>query len=270
MDFKLFLDDLSAYFGCKTATSLYKKLGGKNSLSMGIRQFQTIHSGQTKPTIGLLMAILRNVEIDLFRPALLSYFHSVSDEAADKKFLSYLSEGLRHSICPPKNSQFADETKIKLYTEEQILFLKSNPELMRLHQKVLLLNRILKKNENTNDMEILCKIGLAQMDGDYIISSANAFKIPTQFNSLPRTTSLSSEYIIEVLRTFLSFEGTENQKLEMVTQMISREHLPQILEETLKLKHWIQSLSQSDVDTSTSIPFIYICFSKALLKGEIA
>lgn len=270
MDFKLFLEDLSAYLGCKSATSLYRKLGGKNSLSMGIRQFQTIHSGQTKPTINLLMAILRNVEIDLFRPALLSYFRSVSDEVADKRFLSYLDEGLRHSICPPKNSQFEDESKIKLYTEDQIRFLKSNPEVMRLHQKVLLFNRILKTNENINDMENLCKVGLALMDGEYITSSASAFRIPTQFNSLPRTTSLSSEYIIEVLKTFLSFEGTENQKLEMVTQMISKEHLPRILEETLKLKKWIQSLSQRDIDTKTSIPFIYICFSKALIKGEIA
>lgn len=270
MHFSLFLSELSYRFGCKTATALYNRLGGKNSLSMGIRQFQTIQSGKTKPTIDLLLAIFRNVEVDLFRPALHSYFHTVADETEDKNILLYLTAGLRHSISPPINTQFEDESKISLYTEDQIRFLKSNPEALRLHQKILLFNKIKKTNESEKEIQDLCRVGLALIDGDDIISSASAYRIPTQFNSLPRTTSLSSEYIIEVLKTFLSFEGTENQKLEMVTQMVSKEHLPKILEETLKLKHWIQSLSQVDIDKDNSAPFIYISFSKALLKGEMA
>jgi hypothetical protein len=243
-------------------------LGGKKTLSMGLRHFQTIYSGQAKPTINLLMSILRNVEYDLYRIAVVSYFKSISDEN-DQKFLNYLEMGLRTSVRPAENLQWKDITSVKLYTEEQINFLKSNPEVLRLHQKILLYKDILLKKEDMTVVDQLCKINLAEINGEFIKSSADAFKIPTEFNSLPRTTRLASEYIIESMKTFLSFEGSENQRLEMVTQAISKEDLPHVLDETKKFKEWIQSLGQKEMIDGDSIPFIYIGFTKGLVKGEI-
>lgn len=55
----------------------------------------------------------------------------------------------------------------------------------------------------------------------------------------------------------------------MVTQAISKEDLNHILNETTKLKQWIQSLGQKEIVEGVSIPFIYIGFAKGLVKGEI-
>lgn len=268
MKFYIFLNQLANDMDCNSATKLYRKLGGKKTLSLGLRQFQFIFSGQAKPTTALLMSILSVIKFDSYKVALLSYFKSVAEED-NSKLISYLEGGLRESVQPPDKKQWDDTSNIRLYTEEQINFLKSNPEVLRLHQKILLFNDVFIRKEDPIVVEQLCKINLAIIDGEHVRSTAEAFKIPTEFNSLPRTTRLASEYIIESMKTFLSFEGSESQKLEMVTQAISKEDLNHILNETTKLKQWIQSLGQKEIVEGVSIPFIYIGFAKGLVKGEI-
>ncbi len=268
MNFHTFLNDLGNELNCNSATKLYKKLGGKAKLDIGLRQFQIIFSGQSKPTTALLMAVLRNVEFGSYRTALQAFFQSVAGEE-DSNFLNYLEVGLRESIRPPDKQQWKNIPEVKLYTEEQIHFLKSNSEALRIHQKILLLNEIPIRDEESPIIEQLCKIKLAKIANNRIVSTAEAFKIPSEFNSLPRTTRLASEYIVESMRTFLSFEGSESQKLDMITQAISKEDLPHILDETAKLKKWIQSLGQKEIVEGSSVPFIYIGFAKGLVKGEI-
>lgn len=271
MKFSIFLSDLCIKLECNSATKLYRKLGGKKNLSVGLRQFQTIFSGQSKPTIDLFISIVKMIDYSLYRQALLAYFASLTSESDDiSQFLNYLNVGLRDSIKPPEKQQWSNQSKIRLYTEDQISYLKSNPDALRLHHKILLHDKLLLKNENDLLVSGLIQKDLARIEKDHIISTADAFKIPTEFNSLPRTTRLSSEYIIESMKTFLSFEGGDNQRFVMLTQNISKNDLTLILDESEKFKAWIQSLGQKDHDEINSVPFIYVGFSKGLIKGEIA
>jgi hypothetical protein len=269
MNFYTFLNELCGILECNSATKLYKKLGGKKTLSMGLRQFQSIFSGHAKPTIDLLMAVLRNIDFNWYRTATLAYFKSIGTDE-DSNFIKYLEIGLRESVRPPDKKQWSENLEVKIYTEDQIKFLKSNPEVLRLHQKILLYQHIQLKSEDLTVVNQLCQINLAKIENNFIKSTANAFKIPTDLNSLPRTTSLASEYIIESMRTFLSFEGSENQRLEMVTQTISRNDLQHVLDETTKFKFWIQSLGQNEFTEEDSTPLIYVGFAKGLVKGEMA
>jgi len=271
----VFLNKLNRFFNvlcdqleCENASQLYSKLGGKDALEIGLRQFQIICAGKAKPTVGLLLTLLRNIKPDFYKEAIIAFFESLSDPTKDKEILTYLNDSLRPSTSPPIKKQWLATKNELFYSESQLNFLKSNPEALRLHQRVLFYESVELNFNEKNVASELEKYGLVKIIENKLVCTGTSFRIPTELNSPPRITRLSSEYIVECLRNFLSFEGSTNQKFDMVTQFVSKKNADYIFNELMGLKEYIRSLGQAE-QSDDSIPIIYIGFSKLLLKGEL-
>ena len=92
--------------------------------------------------------------------------------------------------------------------------------------------------------------------------------MPNFETSSPSDLREGNSFIVETLKTFISYEGDENQNLNYVCANLDRDSAIKIQNELSKIKETCLSLAQDD-SNKTNVPFVMVSFGKLLTKKDL-
>ncbi len=276
MNFAGFLEQRRKNLNLSTVKAHYEELGGFEKLGITVRHFQQISSGARPPTDRFLAVLLGQIGANEKKVAVLAYFHSTLEKCPDERsaLLEYLEQYLFPAMDQEKKSIWQDSRQRQMmFSEEQLKYLASNAEALRLHQRISLFDRVEKEGCRVPaaTQERMADLDLIRIDEKELLPSTDLYRIPTFENSGPRAVALGTDYILKFLDIFVSREGSPRQELHCTMQLIDEAHLPRIIEQVRNLKHWIQSLSSStQSEKAVRIPLLFAGLAKGLDKRELS
>jgi len=273
MNFAQFLERWKTQQKITTTTDLFQELGGERELGIKLRQFREIESGKTAPSTPLLIMLFDRLHGSEKKDLIVAFMESLTELKGRKKGKAIL-EYLQQSLIPPlektSNSLWDSGLAHMTYSAEQLEFLSSNTDAMRLHKKVLLLDKLPLSRSNVKkaDLQRLKELELVDFDAKNIFPSRIAYRIPNYKDSSARLVAKASDYIMKHVDVYISKEGSEKQQLAYALQMVDKTAAPRILEQIESFKKWVQSLASRDSGENV-VPIIFLGFAKQLEEREL-
>ena len=269
MNFKDFLKEHRTKNGFASAREQFESLGGEQSLGMSLRNFQLVESGQRPPTEKTLMAIFRKISVNDYKQAILSFFTSHST-SHDSQLLDFLETNLKPAENRNPKGFFEDGRNFMMYTAEQLDFLSSQPDAMRLHHRLNLWEKLShdELQSQQNIVKKLMELSLAENSLDGIKTSRSYFRVPSFQNSPPSVVRKATQFYKAVFQNYVSEEGSPQQQINFSMQFVTHTLATQILEQVVSLRRWIQSIAV-DKPAPGLAPFVFLSFSKKLERHEV-
>jgi hypothetical protein len=272
MKFSEYLNYLKDKKKCNSITELYTTLGGQESLEMSLRNFQVISSGHQQPTIQMLFNIVKHIDKQEYKRALISFFNSFVDEKeADelKSFLTFINNFLpapneiEKAVWLPSNREE--------YSQKQLDFLAENQDAMKVHIATTLYGKIEKDQLSKNQqllVDDLEKLNLVKIKKNHIIPSNVSWRLPKYDSSSPAAVRRGNKLTASILEQYLLHEGGESQEFSLIVQTIKKDQLDTVKEEFQRLSFWIKSLTVDSEESQDTVPIISILFTRNLDKKD--
>ncbi|MGK5088564.1 hypothetical protein WDW86_13480 [Bdellovibrionota bacterium FG-2] len=271
MNFSEFLKERRAQKNIATSKDHYEELGGEKVLGISLRHFQQIESGKHPPSEALLTILFSKVPASARRTVVLAYFLSVfSDNNANKPLLSYLEQHLSPAIESESKSLWESTKRLMMYSEEQLDYLTQNPDALRFHRRILLLDREPKDQcpLTKEKLKKMVSLDLITISGNEILPSRTVYRIPHFDNSSPRLVGKATDYIFKQVEVYSAREGAADQELSYAMQMVSHSTAERILEQMRVFKRWVQSLASTDVGPGVS-PLLFVGLVRKIDRREL-
>ncbi len=273
MDFGEFLRSRQANKLFTSTKDHFDSFGGEDALGISLRHFQQITASKRPPNEKLLQTIFKKIDHSERKEIIKSFFVSLLNNSEGKdEIINYIDQYLYPSIEKSQNNIWDSPKDRMFFSEEQIDFLVSNEESLKLHQRLVLFN---------NEKLSTCKterLTLQKMEQLYLIKIIEnnifpyreLFRIPTYENSSPKLTAKGTKLILKFLDIYLSKEGHADQEVVMQMQLVTPDSAKKILDQIKSFKKWVQSLATDNTNYNGKlIPFFYSSFGKKLEDRDL-
>jgi hypothetical protein len=267
MKFNKFLLYLKEKRNCDSFAELYALLGGQESLNMSLRNFNLLASGQLLPTIQVFTVIFDSIKPEEYANSIRSF---MATHTTDKSNLNkFLNTNLLEVLQKPKNSVWNSVNEVQ-FTVEQLSYLSKNQKALRIHHKILLDDKI-NISDFPKDQKIideLIKVGLAEKKGNFLSYQKPYLKLPNFKDSPPSELREGNNFIAETFKTFLSFEGDDNQTINYVCANLDKDSALKMHQELIRIKELCLQLAQNS-NHEKNVPFLMISLGKTLVNKEL-
>jgi hypothetical protein len=271
MNFADFLKKIRTQKAIATAKEHYEALGGQEVLGISLRHFQQIEAGKYPPSEKLLAALFGKVPASDRRAVVLAYFRSVFESSQEgDSLVQYLDKHLLPALESEKKSIWESNRRLMMYSEAQLDYLIQNPDALRFHKRILLLESVPVKSCELSKKKLkeLEELDLIEMKSSEIAPSRTLYRLPHYDNSSPRAVAKATDYILKHIDLYVSKEGSTAQELSYAVQMVSPAVAEQVLEQLRAFKRWVQSLASKDIGPQVR-PLIFVGFAKQLESKEL-
>lgn len=274
MTFSLFLKQLKHRRGIKSSKDHYNTLGGEEDLKISLRHFQDIESGKHPPSEEVFVKVFNQLESLYKKDCLLSYLTSKLQDVNDaSSVVEFIDSSVKLTIPSEKKDYWDSKLdQYKEYTKEQLTFLSSFDDALRLHKRLLLYDNERVSIESIKiEKSILQKmkeLKLIKTDGKYISVNSSYSRVPRFESSTPSTLSSATNFILENINAFIAKEGSETQGLFYASQLMDRDAATKVISTQENIKGEIHALA-SDKPTENCVPFVFVSFCKILDKKEL-
>lgn len=272
MQFSVFLKERKEQLGFHTVQELYDHYGGGARLEVSFRQFQNIESGKTPPSADLLAKVFDKEPVAHHQPIIQAFFEShLSNKTYAAGLLKYVSKHLTHAL--EEGSYSWDAVEYRPYSESQLSFFLDNPEAMRFHHKLMLYERLPKKEITISERQILEmeKLELIERDLKQIRPSIKRYRLPRYGAAGPRLVARAHQMIFKHVELYASLEGSEKQEVAYALQFVDKTIAKAARLQLRSLKEWVQShVSLKDPTKDPNlVPMVFVGFCKELEDKEI-
>lgn len=270
INFSNFLENLKSELNCKSASELYRSLGGSESLNIERRNFMMLYSDERKPSLELLGALFRVLPSHLRKNLFVSFFSSHFQDS-NSALSEYVDVNLVGSTARIEKSIW-DTEDFQTLTGPQLEALSRDPELLRTHHALMLYDQI--PHESVPEhvqgrLRKLVDMGIAAEEEGSFSSTNSIFLYPFKKGSAPRSTiAASHEVMMQTVRNYLQFEGDDDQEIGLLIQLVSKDNLETIVNESRRFKNWIRSLTSKPTDTD-SVPMLWVSCLRTMTKKEL-
>lgn len=270
MNFPDFIRDLKTKLKAKNIADLYRILGGEEKIGISLRHFQSVENGSRTPPEALFVNLYKAIRPTDKKAFVISYLTSLLASVDSEQIISYLEKYLSPEIEQTQKNIWDSRSSV-YFTDDQVEFLINNPDCFKFHKKLILQERIplnlamIKKSK----IEEMKNLDLVSLKGKYILPFSTLCRLPTRETHGPKSVATASRYILKHLDVFLSREGTDKQALGYGFQMVSETNAKRIHEQIISLKKWVQSLAATTTDKESTVPLVFVGFSKAIEWKEL-
>lgn len=274
MNFSLFLKRLKLMNNLKSTKDLYESLGSEKMLKVKYRQFVQVENGTAKPNIEILLAAFGYSVPSEHNTLIASYFDTLLEDVeidSKEKLLEYLKVCLNPGLGSHQDKTRNKKRQLDIISEEKLKLLNGDNVCLRLHEKVVLFEKLSVKELSTEELRVVPKLinaDIIKREGSFIKPLFANYRLPTKDNSPLRAVSEGNKYILNLLNNFISYEDDESQELSYATGLFEPEVANKIKEQMITFKKWIQS-EVSEKNYDHLVPMIYIAFGKKLKKQQI-
>jgi hypothetical protein len=123
----------------KSASSLFKILGGEKKLEIKLRNFLQIYSQERHPSLKVFLKILEQLPLEEYKSAIISFFSTAGNATKQSnKLLNYLEKNLTVAIDKKSPSIWDKVDSVRVLNDVQLKYLNSNPEALRFFNLLLL------------------------------------------------------------------------------------------------------------------------------------
>lgn len=272
MTFSIFLKNLKEKYELKSTVELFNHLGGKDKLSMTIRNFSLLESGDLAPSIAAFSSIFRQLQSDEYRDAVLSYFNTNVEEAQNKELLGYLTNNLSFSRFKVEKVASSKSDDRLGFNSDQLSYLIENVEAMKLLNKIVLFKEVPKSSLTAKQdlVKKLKQLKLINEDRKSLLPTSFKYKLPSFSDSSSKNVRLASKLILNQIDTFISEEGTIKQTFAYAFHLLTSYQIKLINDEINRIKSLISDFafenSESNVDSL--IPYLFVGFGKEIEQKE--
>ena len=269
MDFAEFLLKRKMKFNFSTTKEHYDSLGGQTGLSMTLRHFREIESGNQKPPEKLFEVLFNKVSLGEKKELVVAYFNSTLSSKTSKLVGDFIEKTMM-SAPPTAENIWNTKTLSAFYTSEQLDYLIKNEDALLFHKKVLLYDKISEQGATLSKTKLdrLVELDLISLSKGYYTTFRQIYRLPRYDVSIPKEVEKATEYILKNRDIFFLNQGSQDQDLSYVFQLVDKDMIPVILEQLKVFKEWVQSFAQP-VPTPTSKPLLFISFSRALNEKDL-
>jgi hypothetical protein len=267
MKFHNFLLYLKEKRNCDSIAELYSLIGGQDALNMSLRNFNLLASGQLLPTIHVFIAIFDSIKPEEYVSAIKCFMATHSNEKSGIN--KFLNTNLLEVMPRTKNSIWNSVNEIQ-FTVEQLSYLSKNQRALRIHHKILLDDKIniSEFQKDTKIIDDLIKLGLAEKKGNYLYYHKPYLKLPNFKDSPPSELREGNNFIAETFKTFLSFEGDDNQTINYVCANLDKDSAIKMHQELFRIKELCLQMAQNS-NHEKNVPFLMISLGKTLANKEL-
>lgn len=266
------LNEFKATLNIKTSKEFYAYLGGEKELGFKLRRFFDFENGVDDPPLELLISFFNKSNASDRGKIIKAYFKTkcggLKKSAA---LLNYLEAIL--SLADVQGSEetiWDEDSKRKTYTDDQLDYLSNNESALRLHKNVLLYEEVsgddLLGREDV--IKNLVKLGLVKWDKNKLVPTKNLYRIPQRDFSPPKSVARANRFALKHIETYISPEGSDNQKLYYFSGLFKKDMAEKVLKKTKEFKNWVQLSSTYETDKDLT-PLVFFTFAKALEPGEL-
>jgi hypothetical protein len=272
MNFSHFLKAKRTKLNFHSVRQLYDSLGGEKYLGISFRQFQNLEAGTSSPTVDVLAKIFEKESTATRHTLIGAFFEShLYGQSSGEALLKYMSKHLTTAL---EEGHFNwERAEHRQYSESQLDFLNSNSEVMRLHRKLILFEKI-NRAEVTISPKLLKQMKeheLIDYDTKTIRPSTVRYRLPKYGTANPRMVAKGHDFILKQIELFISKEGSPKQELAYAFQTVDVNIAKAALEQLRLLKEWIQSHVHSGTPSSEKdlVPLVFIGLAKELESHEL-
>ncbi len=266
MDFKDFLREIQSRNKLATAADLFDFLGGESKIGIKKRNFYLIFQGKYAPTAEVFLGIFNQLDPEDYKFAIQAYFESAAHGTQSNKIKKYLNDALTMSYNEKARSIWEMGDQVKIISENQIDYLKSNTTAIRVFNYLLLNDRIPPSQikENKDVLDQLIKLGLALREADGGVRAiSDILKTPNYDDSPKSVAQKANLFVLKHIDAF--YTGTpENENVAFVIGHIPKHKHKIILNQAEAFKKWIRRFAVIPSKKEDTVPFLYIGFAKKL------
>jgi hypothetical protein len=275
MNFSSFLKQSKIRRSIRNSKEHYLFFDSHKELGISLRHFQDIESGKHPPSEQVFLVIYNKTE-DLYKKdCILSFFETVLAGLDSNNLIDFLKTNLKLPIPDDKKKYWDSKLdSYKDYTKEQLEFLSKNEEALRLHKRLLLYDSSKVPLSSVNIDESLIKkmvqLKLISISKNYIKINHSYCRVPRAETSSPTTVTKATDFILEHIPTFISKEGSPNQGLFYVSQLMDHDSAMKIIETQKIFKNELHTLAiDTDKEVNNIVPFVFVSFCKILEKKDL-
>lgn len=269
MNFAEFLLKRKRKYNIPTTKDHYESLGGQMGLSMTLRHFREIESGNHKPPEKLFEVLFKKVSETEKKDLVIAFFNSILSSKTSKLVSEFIEVSMM-SAPPVAENIWNSSILSAFYTSEQLDYLIKNEDALLFHKKVLLYEKVSEKSVTLSRSKInrLIDLDLISLSRGYYTTFRQIYMLPRFEDSNPKEVMKATQYIMKNKEIFLQGQGSQDQDLSYVFQLVDKDIIPVIVEQIKGFKKWIKSFAQP-IPTPNSKPFMFISFSRALSEKEL-
>jgi hypothetical protein len=275
MNFSFFLKQSRIRRAIKNSKEHYLYFGAQKELGISLRHFQDIESGKHHPSEQVFLEIYNKTE-DLYKKdCIVAFFETVTSGLNNNDLIDFVKTNLKLPIPDDKKKYWDSKLdSYRDYTKEQLEFLSKNDEALRLHKRLLLYDSRKVALDSINlDRDLIKKmvqLKLVSISKNFIKINHSYCRVPRAETSNPTTVSKATDFILEHIPTFISKEGSINQGLFYVSQLMDHDSAMKIIETQKTFKNELHTLaSDSDSESKNVVPFVFVTFCKILEKKDL-
>jgi hypothetical protein len=272
MNFSIFLKTRQVEYGYSTIKEHFEDLGGTKDLDITLRYFQQIYNGDRPPTEKILSAIFSKTKSNERKLLIIAYFRSTLGENKKKQnLLSYLESNLNPELGSISEGFWKHDIPKTIFSEKQIKLLIENRDLLKIHNRILLYEKIPLLDLNRNKIQDLIENKLVKVEGNFAVPYDKYMIIPSSKNSDTYLTSLGTQYMLKILDSFISKEGSDRQKNETFLFLVPSSIADKILIQINYFIEWARLLAKDPPKNKNEdlVPFFISVFGKKLEKRDL-
>ena len=159
-------------------------LGGERKLSIALRTFRAVASGQIPPSLKFFSAIFVQVSRHMKKEALVSFFESsVSEKTQQVDICNYISEQIAVTIDNDVQSLWS-QREPQFFSEKQLKYLSSSNDIVRIYNHLVCHSEMrlvdLKTAREKQVLSELVDLEIASFDGKRYSRTKNLYRLPHQ------------------------------------------------------------------------------------------
>jgi hypothetical protein len=265
MKFNLLVKEIMEENNILTYKSLREALTSKHNLTISIRHFQTICSGNSPPTPSLITALF-SFSQDHFRKKIIAsfIFEQFASEPNSDEVINFINDYLKDSIPLPKQALFKKNNTENIYNTDQLEYLLNNSTALKLYHKILLKDEI-KRPTNISEriIENLVNLELVKTKGEYLLPRNQLMLIPSRKNSDQVLTSIGIKFLLKIVDLYLVNGDIKNQIVEGAILTVPKSLANPLLEEFESFYRNLKKVTTASNDKE-SIPLAFSGFMRII------